>query len=432
MSKRLCKIFISIALVLSSFGFYAKAEGGAPMSFTPYSIYGVGDLTSPGTAYNRTMAGVGIAGRTHRFINPINPASVSARDSLSFMLDFSAFGSSKIFYQGASKAVSHVANVGDFIISFPIYRSLAMMVGIMPYSATGFSYSIDETDPQKIAALGNINYAATGLGGNYQLFAGLGVTPVKGLSIGGEFIYYFGSTVIGANLTYGKDKIPDISSTSQRIIRGYTGKFGLQYEFKIGKKNTFCLGATYKMQTPLQGNLQQIMVSTKLDTIDTYPQNVHFAGEMGVGLSWKFSDKLTFEFDYTRSDWRDCGIDESECFAIKEVQTPFQASVAQSFRFGMEYVPNRSDVRYYYKKIAYRAGLYYSTDYYTVGGHPISSKGITIGVTLPVFRWYNGITIGFDFGQRGTLENNLIKENYCNFAVALNLFDIWFQKYRYD
>ena len=44
-------------------------------SYTPYSIFAVGDLAAPGNAYSKTMGGVGIANRTNRFLNPINPAS---------------------------------------------------------------------------------------------------------------------------------------------------------------------------------------------------------------------------------------------------------------------------------------------------------------------------------------------------------------------
>ena len=57
--------------------------------------------------------------------------------------------------------------------------------------------------------------------------------------------------------------------------------------------------------------------------------------------------------------------------------------------------------------------------------------GITIGVTLPVFRWYNGISIGVDFGQRASTRNNMIREQYVMFNLGFNIHDIWFQKTQY-
>ena len=99
---------------------------------------------------------------------------------------------------------------------------------------------------------------------------------------------------------------------------------------------------------------------------------------------------------------------------------------------GFEIVPNRNDIRYYYKKIAYRAGTYYKTEYYKLDNNTVASFGITLGATLPVFRWHNGVTVGIDMGQRGSLKGNLIRERYINFSFGVNLFDIWFQKPRYE
>lgn len=58
--------------------------------------------------------------------------------------------------------------------------------------------------------------------------------------------------------------------------------------------------------------------------------------------------------------------------------------------------------------------------------------GITLGATLPVFRWYNGLSFGVEFGQRASLTGNLTRERYVNFSIGINIFDIWFQKPQYE
>jgi len=60
---------------------------GTYSGFSPYSVFGVGNLHQSGTAWNRGMGGVGIAARSNRYVNVLNPAAVTARDSLSFMSD---------------------------------------------------------------------------------------------------------------------------------------------------------------------------------------------------------------------------------------------------------------------------------------------------------------------------------------------------------
>ena len=52
-------------------------------------------------------------------------------------------------------------------------------------------------------------------------------------------------------------------------------------------------------------------------------------------------------------------------------------------------------------------------------------------MTLPVFRWYNGLTVGVDMGRRG-LSGNDVKETYIGFNLGMNMFDIWFKKPRYE
>jgi hypothetical protein len=58
--------------------------------------------------------------------------------------------------------------------------------------------------------------------------------------------------------------------------------------------------------------------------------------------------------------------------------------------------------------------------------------GISLGVTLPVFRLSNGLTFGVEFGKKGINIDNTVKENYINFSIGINTYDIWFQKNRYN
>lgn len=440
MSRRLFSSLLLSAVLLAASGVGSKAQTYG--SYTPYSIFGVGDMASPGTAYNKTMGGVGIASRNHRYLNPMNPAAVTARDSLAFMADYSIFNDNTIFRQGDYKSASNTTNITDLIISFPIWRSSAMMIGVMPYSDTGYGYSYLVTDPNIIGNTGNVSYSAAGSGSLYQAFAAAGVTFWKRLSLGAEFIYHFGKIEKKFVETFSDSSYNGASNGHNIQITAPAAKFGIQYEQPLGTKSSLTLGATYKMASQLSGNIESYRYSTGAAASDTLyyksgvPGSVSLASEKGVGLSFRYADKFMAEFDYTRSDWRNTGIDTREGFTgnltTGQGRSSFKAALAESYRFGLEYVPNRSDIRYYYKKIAYRAGAYWKNEYFALDGNPVSAYGITIGATLPVFRMYNGITVGMDFGQRGSIKDNMIRETYFNFSVGFNLFDIWFVKNRYE
>ena len=420
------------------------AQDGTYGAYSPYSIYGVGDISKEGTAYNKSMGGVGIATRNRRFINYLNPAAVTARDSLAFMADFGISENNTLYRQGDMKSAKNTFNIYDFILSFPIWRSSAFMVGITPFSDVGYDFSRVETDKNIIGNTGNITYSSYGKGSVYQAFIGAGATFWKRLSVGAEMIYYFGNIDKVTNMDYTNSSYRSVNSGHDLTVRGVTGKFGLQYEQRLGGNVSMIVGATYRMKTNVKGYstsyrfANQSSVSDTLSyRVDTLAQNnIGFGDELGVGLSIKGGEQWSVEFNYLRSDWTKSGFESVGGFSSVSSRpntqnAVFSSTVSQSFRVGFELVPNRNDIRYYFKRCSYRAGFYYDKSYYKLNGENVNNMGITIGVTLPVFRWYNGISIGVDFGQRASTRNNMIREQYVMFNLGFNIHDIWFQKTQY-
>ena len=416
-----------------------KAQEGAHSAYSPYSIYGIGDISKEGTAFNKGMGGTGIATRNKRFINYLNPAAVTARDSLSFMADFGLSQKNTIYRQADIKSGNNTFNIYDFIMSFPIYRSSAFMVGITPFSDVGYDFSSIETDPDIIGNTGNITYDSDGTGSVYQIFFGAGATFWKRLSIGAEAIYYFGNLDKVTNMDYSNSSYRSLNSGNDLALRAATGKFGIQYEQKIAGDVSMVIGATYRMGTDLKGYATEYRYANLSSVTDTLRHNVdtlakaglRVADEIGVGISFKGGDKWSAEFNYLRSDWTKSGFDTAKGFRVSGASN-FSSTVSQSFRAGFEFVPNRNDIRYFFKRCAYRGGVYYDQAYYKLDGNNINSMGITLGMTLPVFRLYNGLTVGVDLGQRASTRNNMIRERYAMFVVGFNIHDIWFQKPQYN
>ncbi|MBR5300450.1 MAG: hypothetical protein IKU36_09410 [Bacteroidales bacterium] len=437
MIRKIERIFlITVFLVISVF---VHAQNGTYGAYSPYSIYGIGDLSKEGTAYNKSMGGVGIANRNNRFINVQNPAAVTARDTLSFMADFGLVQSNNLYRQGNIRSAHNTFNIYDFIMTFPIYRSSAFKVGLMPYSDMGYDFSSYEKNPEIIGNTGNITYDSNGSGSVYQAFFGAGVTFWKRLSVGADLIYYFGNLDKITNMDYSDDSYRSLNSGSEITVRGVTGKFGLQYEQKLGGDVSMIIGATYKLGTNMKGystNYRYANQSSVSDTlkysVDTLAKTgVRFANEIGVGIAVKGGDKWSAEFDYIRSDWTGTGIDKAPGFAVIG-QSSFTSAVSQSFRAGFEIVPNRNDIRYYLRTCSYRVGVYYDQAYYKLDGNNVNSMGITLGMTLPVFRLYNGISLGVDLGQRASTRNNMIRERYATFNIGFNIHDLWFRKVQYQ
>lgn len=414
----------------------AAAQDGANSGYTPYSVYGIGDILNNGSAYNMSMGNAGIGVRTPRYINYLNPASPTSRDSLSFMADFGIDGKASLFRDGSTHSFNNLFNINNFVMSFPLFRNTALMAGIVPYSNVGYDFTYIEQDPEKIGLTGNQGYTSSGNGGIYEVFAGGAVTLWNRLSLGAQYIYYFGNIDKATNFKFSNSEYRSINSGYTLQVHSSSAKFGLQYEQPVGSSDAAVIGATYKLKSSVKGyatDFRYASVSSLTDTlknkVDTLgvTKMLDFAGEWGVGFSYRHGDKWSLALDYVQSDWTGCGLENIPGFS----NTRFTSSVSRAFRAGFEYTPNRNDIRYYLKRCTYRVGAYYEQSYYRVNGNSIDSFGITLGGTLPVFRGYNGITFALDMGQKGFGAQN-IKENYLGFRIGFNIFDIWFQKPRYE
>lgn len=429
-------ILVSVFLIISV---CVSAQEGTYGAYSPYSIYGVGDISKQGTAFNKSMGGTGIATRNKRFINYLNPAAVTARDSLAFMADFGLSGNNNVFSQGDLKSAHNTFNIYDFVMTFPIWKSSAFIIGLTPFSDVGYDFSSIEDNQEIIGHTGNITYDSFGKGSVYQLFLGAGVTFWKKFSVGAEMIYYFGNLDKITNMNYSNSSFRSVNSGNDIMVRGLTGKFGLQYEQKLGGDVSMVLGATYRLGTNMKGYSTEYRYANQSSIIDTLRHHVdtlgasgvRFGDELGLGVAFKGGDKWSAEFNYIRSDWSGSGFDRISGFAVSG-ESKFSSTVSNSFRAGFEFVPNRNDIRYYFRTCTYRAGVYYDKAYYKLDGNNINSMGITFGMTLPVFRGHNGITLGVDLGQRANMRYNMIRERYASFSIGFNIHDVWFRKVQYD
>ncbi|MBR4568716.1 MAG: hypothetical protein IKO24_03105 [Bacteroidales bacterium] len=437
---RLCKI-LAVSLAMTLAGLSLHAQDGAYTGFTPYSIFGIGDIFTQGSAYNKGMGGVGIATRNKRYINYLNPASITARDSLAFMADMSVNQSNRYFRQGDMSSAINTFNVNSITISVPLfYPYSAMLVGIAPYSSTGYRYSYILDDPAVIGNTGNAVYYSAGTGGTYQLFGSTAVTLWRRLSLGVEGRILFGKIAKESVFSFAKSAYSNINSGNTLVLRGSSAKFGLQYEQPVGNSNTIGIGATYSTGINLKGTVEDYRISVgsaqsdtlrfSRDTLGRTMGGVSVPNEIGIGLSFNHSDNWRAEINYSRSDWTHSGMDVAKGFAVKG-SSYFDTRVSQTYRAGFEIVPNRNDIRYYYKRCAYRVGAYYEDSRFAVDGNQIKDIGLTFGASLPVFRYYNALTFAVGLGQRASTAGNMIRERYVNFTVGFSFHDMWFRKLTY-
>lgn len=400
-------------------------------SYSPYSIYGVGEIVKPGGAYNMSMGGIGVGVRDNRFINYLNPAASCARDTLAFMMDFGVVQKNTYGSNGSAKSAYNIFNMNNIALTFPIYKKSAFIIGIAPFSNTGYKFQAVEKDKDLIADLGYMQYQKYGTGSINQLFFGASMQFLKYFSIGAEAIYYFGTFDRKSNVLFvNNDENKDIYTGWLYNVHSFSGKFGIQYSQPLIKDHSLTIGATYRLGNTMNGKATRYAFAkfeNSTDTVSYSKSNsrITIASELAVGMSYRVKDKWMVGVDYVYQDWSRCTFNESS--------QVFKPQPSHMVKAGFEIVPNRYDARYYMKRVAYRAGAYFEQSYIGLNdGTKVNCFGITFGASLPVYKWYNAISVAVDIGQRGSLKNNLVRENYVNFIININLHDVWFRKFRYE
>ena len=449
--KQVKKSTISLVVLLALLGLFAgraqAQETLAGISYSPYSLFGFGDLIRPGTTYNATMGGIGIGDRNVRYINIVNPAAITARELKSFMVDFGLENRNTLYQGNAAISVSPTAsgvmrsasntfNMHHLAVSFPIAKKGAFKLGVMPYSVVNYDFKASETSDQLVSELGDIAYTSTGRGGVYKGFLGAGVTLFNRLSLGADVNYYFGKIERHNAATFSyASSYRTISAGWDDNVSCFGAKAGLQYSQPLTHALSAVIGVTYDFRTKLRGSETRFAIAETSSVSDTaifnnYSlENYRTPGEIGAGLSFRYADQWMVGFDYTYADWS--GIDFGGYPGVD-----FTTGAAQNFRAGFELTPNRYDVRsgfgHFLRRITYRGGVYHERSYIHLNGSPVAATGVTLGFGIPVFRYYNSINFGIDAGQRGTLKNNQIRERYFLFTISFNLHDIWFIKPLYN
>jgi hypothetical protein len=218
--------------------------------------------------------------------------------------------------------------------------------------------------------------------------------------------------------------------------------FGMQYKEVFDDKFYFTIGATYDLETSLNGSFNSSVINKfpgitgySQDTIRIDPeyditnddaiQNITIPAKIGVGLALGIPNKLTVTADYYTQDW--ASANNSSLSA-----EGFDLASASSLHAGLEYIPDMEAFRGYHNLMSYRLGGFWNESYVKIGDYQLQDYGITFGVGLPLGKTKSSLNIAFTYGTRGTIENNLVKENYGILTFNVTLHDLWFYKRKFD
>ena len=411
-----------------------------PITNSPYSRYGLGDLQSSSFANTIPMGGLYNAVQNDTmapfYMNASNPASHASLRLTVFDIGFKSnttqLQTIDKDFRTTQSALSYIA------LGFPVTKFWGMSIGLLPYSSVGYKIY----DTVTVDSIGKVNYSYEGTGGINQLYLGNGIR-IKDLYVGVTVSKLFGDLIY-----FSYDSFPKASNffntkySQTTHVGDYRFTFGAQYKYALKNNWSVIFGATGGLKTNLNVKRTtfgatyendfgvQVIKDTVVNEVDV-DDTLTMPMVVGGGIVFKKGDRWMFGLDYTMQNWS----------AFTSFGQTGLLKNSQQFSFGAQYVPNKNAgvKEEYFKKIYYRAGFRYGNTFLELGNTPIKEYTVTLGAGFPLRKIKVGevysqsiVNIGLEFGKRGTTEIDLIQENYFKAVLGVTLNDRWFIKRKYD
>ncbi|PQJ22937.1 hypothetical protein [Tenacibaculum sp. SG-28] len=423
------KITVTI-LLLSSLAILAQRN-----STSPYSYFGIGENFDPLTVEQASMGGIGVALKDVYHLNFTNPASLAdlkvATYAMGGSMSFITIKEEGISDSGSSTSLRYVS------LAFPISKNMGFSVGLQPFSSVGYALLNTEYNGEDISKVSRYS----GSGGTNRLYAGFGVYLFKGFSLGGEASFIFGS--IDKNILEILNEVSRGTQVEENLnIRGGLYKVGAQYQKILKNDLQLSTGASVTFGADLSAKgseriysigaidsrIRELLDDSAVQGTVTIPLNYTIG--VGLGRANKWYAGLNQEFSEAASVSSNVDIPDAL----------YQYEKGSKFSIGGYYIPKFNSISSYWDRITYRAGFRMENIGVAVDGlgtgqdyTSIKDFGINVGVGLPLPKQLSNLNLGFEYGQRGTTDNNLVKEEYFNIKLSLSLNSRnWFKQRKID
>ena len=396
---------------------------------SPYTRYGYGDLSDQSFGNSKAMGGIAFGLRDGAQINPLNPASYTAIDSLTFLFE-GGVSLQNMNISGSGVKLNAKNSSFDYLaMQFRLHPRIAMSIGLLPFSNVGYSVSDSKVDNGV-----SQTRSFTGDGGLHQLYGGIGVKVLKNLSLGVNASYFWGDITRTRTIIY-----PATSESYSYIqqmgvsISDYKLDFGTQYTLDFNKKHSMTIGAVFSPKHKLNNDYT---VTTQVSTTNSnnLDATLELPNTFGVGFTYNYDKRLTVGADYSLQQWSKTkfGVNTSDDAVREDFNETYTYCNRHKVSVGAEYIPNLMG-RSYLSHIKYRLGAYYTTPYYKIGGKEATREyGVTAGFGLPVPRSRSILSISGQFVRVSGQESTFVNENIFRVSIGLTFNERWFFKRRVE
>jgi len=395
---------------------------------SPYTRYGYGILADKAFVSQRGMGGIGYGLRNSQLINPMNPATYSNVDSMTFMFDFGISGYSSWLKDGLNKEQKINGNLEYIAMQFLLAKKLGFGVGLEPVSYVGYTYmdtarlTMDNTDLAQ--------HIYGGSGGLSKVYGAISYDLFNRISFGVKLAYLFGDithSIVSSNSVANSYSITQVTNLQ---AYGLLYDFGIQYHQQLNKFKFLTVGAVYTPKTSYGVVLKKETLRTDPTSgtiMDSPPVNVsrdsvfQMPESFGLGLTYTQLGKYTVGADVLYQRWSKAKYcDQQNAFYDR-----------LKYNVGGEYIPNRTGSSLL-GKIRYRAGVYYTNSYLKIRDSKYNEYGVNLGFGIPMpdkrTSQHSLVNVALEYSQIKPEVSTLIHEKYFKISLSYTFNEPWFFK----
>ena len=413
----------TIVVIICLVAVGAYAQNG---TVSPYSYFGIGHLRSAETVESQTMGGLSMyADSIH--VNLRNPAAYSELALTAYVAGLSYKELSLKSF--TDKQRTSTTNLDYLSLGFKLKKGFGLGFGLIPYSSVNYVIR----SKSKNSNGKTVSNLISGNGGINKVYLSLGYKVFKNFSVGITANYNFGM-IENESLQNVEDVQLSIFNKKKSRIGGADFNFAVNYTPPIKDKYTLYTSVIVNSQGNLVSKNSQRTGSVLPETGKDIAADVDLNAEglkntdlkipattilgIGFGKNKKWLIGMEYSFQALSSF-------ENKFFRKSNLRYKDASTVA----FGGYYVPNYASFTSYFKRVTYRAGIKYTESGMVANNKEINNFGITFGVGLPLGGSFSNINLGFELGEKGTIDASLIEESYFKVSVGLSLNDAnWFRK----
>tara|TARA_B100001250_G_C19765966_1_gene774762 strand:- start:295 stop:1560 length:1266 start_codon:yes stop_codon:yes gene_type:complete len=396
---------------------------------SPYSRFGLGDLQQSVFPEFNAFGGASAALSDSKTLNPNNPATYTFFATNSFLLSTGGRHQTTEIQNATAQQTVNNNSFSHLVLGFPLGRKIGASFGMIPFSSTGYEMStnlVDDDPSHKVIA----NYY--GDGGISKLYFGGAFELSNDLSVGINASYLFGGLNRRKQLVYNDESFLNSRSNSKINLRGYYYELGILYKKELNEDDKFSIGITANNKSLIRAKKTELVESFEFSGLleipkDTFVNSTDWGDitlpqYITVGFSYNKDKRWLFVADYSIQNWAEYRVFKESDNLVNSIQ----------LCGGVQYTPEHNSITKYYKRMNYRIGASYSNTPLQFEDNQLKEMSVSFGFGIPVKKSRTKYDFSCTLGQRGTTENNLIKEQFVRLGLSISYDGFWFEKRKYD